>query len=1065
MKHLLLLFLILNVPLFAQQRYLVSSKDEIIPLKRSESTSQALQQRLRNQPSSPSNASLICGSKFTFGYDGGGASNSNFGGTHKDVMAEWFVVPVSGTIDALYWDILGSVGALDSTVYISIYKSRIGPSYGAGANGSNPFNAPCQQWGYYKNTNDYDRGISPYIETATDTNWVSTITGSLGGAITQSPTIGEAIWGGVLGVPHIMHLNVYHDHISMLEYDTLNVTAGDVIWVSQRIKSPPGHTNDSRTEFDVGGFRTTLDDENYPSRAWKFYEHDSGPSNCAGVPQNDAKRGWVARGGFGDDSLDVVVFQWLYEITVTSNVPPFIQSETVLHNTFDTAPYPVEAEIEDCDPPNPGYAGVAAAAIRWSVNNIQQPDISMNFIGGTTWHGTIPAQPVGSTITYKVTATDSGGLMGSGLSHTFNVLELSNAFYFAETSASCVTHDISATGTAIPNGSFFLPPTAPSNALATDDGTAGPFALGCDMWTFGEENHYIWVGVNGAIALSKYATDTLDVNSNGDFDSDWSFPFLNALRTGRDTNATVMSRMPINFIAPIWSDLILADTLGNQFGHILYEKAPAGDTCVFVVQYDSIGIRIPPYYCLEGCPDESKFRIVLNLCDGTIEFQYDNIGYLGIDTMDVTGMQGQTNAEYISLNQDGYPVETRPRNNWCVRFYPGTAMIGLDSWNMVSVPVIPYNGDYSRQSLFPNSVGGSCFGYLNAYSSAETLENGRGYWLKFRGAGTQVGPRGRLLRQLTININNSWNIIGSIGYPVAPSGIGVTGGAVVSNFFGYGLAGYSIPSTIVPGYGYWVKMNGSGSLTLSHPCTTSAQNPMLASPTVELSRLNTITIVDASGRQQSLYIGNEDMVHQPLSFYELPPAAPGFDARYASGRIVETYPACLEKNGVYEYPISFNEASYPLTIRWDIVKPASNSLVLTSTDGKLGNTVMNGTGSIKITDANVKSIVVKLADIKVPTKYALGQNYPNPFNPTTRFEIAIPKTAFVTVTIYDVLGRQITTLMNGRQGAGYYTMEWDARDARGLNVPTGIYFIRMTSRQEGGYADEFDQTQKIILMK
>jgi flagellar hook assembly protein FlgD len=49
-------------------------------------------------------------------------------------------------------------------------------------------------------------------------------------------------------------------------------------------------------------------------------------------------------------------------------------------------------------------------------------------------------------------------------------------------------------------------------------------------------------------------------------------------------------------------------------------------------------------------------------------------------------------------------------------------------------------------------------------------------------------------------------------------------------------------------------------------------------------------------------------------------------------------------------------------------------------------------------------------------------------------------------------------LMSGQQGAGYYTMEWDGRDARGLNVPTGIYFIRMLS-------DEFNQTQKIMLMK
>jgi len=306
---------------------------------------------------------------------------------------------------------------------------------------------------------------------------------------------------------------------------------------------------------------------------------------------------------------------------------------------------------------------------------------------------------------------------------------------------------------------------------------------------------------------------------------------------------------------------------------------------------------------------------------------------------------------------------------------------------------------------------------------------------------------------LNIPVSNSWNMVGGIGHPVATSSIGVSGGTIASNYFGYGLAGYSTASTIVPGYGYWVKMNGAGTLSLTYPSAAPKQ-----SPATDLNAMNRITIIDAMGRQQTLYIGEETTVREPLGFYELPPSAPGFDARYASGRMVETYPASLEKNGVYEYPIVINEASYPVTVQWNTVKAAGRSLVLSSADGKLGNTVMNGSGAVRLTDANVKSVVVRLADVQVPTKYALGQNYPNPFNPTTRFEVAIPRTAYVTVAIYDVLGRQITTLMSGQQGAGFYTMEWDARDARGLNVPTGIYFIRMLS-------DEFNQTQKIMLMK
>jgi hypothetical protein len=507
--------------------------------------------------------------------------------------------------------------------------------------------------------------------------------------------------------------------------------------------------------------------------------------------------------------------------------------------------------------------------------------------------------------------------------------------------------------------------------------------------------------------------------------------------------------MPINFIAPFWNDLIIADTLGNQFGHILYQSGPGGDTCLFVVQWDSVGAFVTGS---TGDPDESKYRAVLNRCDGTIEFQYENVGALGLDSTALVGMQGQTNSEYVFLNQASYPIETKPRNNWCVRFYPGALCDCIDSWNMVSLGVSPVAGNYSKAVNFP-SAQGPMFAYSGAYVPTDPLSNGPGFWAKVNGA-QPVGGHGTLLNSLNIPVVNGWNMIGSIGHAVATSSIGVSGGgSVASNYFGYGLTGYYVAPTILPGCGYWLKTNGAATLALSYPGAAPKQ-----SPATDLNAMNRITIIDAIGRQQSLYIGEETTVREPLGFYELPPAVPGFDARYASGRMVETYPASLEKDGVYEYAIAINEAAYPVTVQWNTVKAAGRSLVLSSADGKLGNTVMNGSGAVRLTDASVKSVVVRLADVQVPTKYALGQNYPNPFNPTTRFEVAIPKTAYVTVAIFDVLGRQINTLMSGQQGAGYYTMEWDGRDARGLNVPTGIYFIRMLS-------DEFNQTQKIMLMK
>jgi hypothetical protein len=145
---------------------------------------------------------------------------------------------------------------------------------------------------------------------------------------------------------------------------------------------------------------------------------------------------------------------------------------------------------------------------------------------------------------------------------------------------------------------------------------------------------------------------------------------------------------------------------------------------------------------------------------------------------------------------------------------------------------------------------------------------------------------------------------------------------------------------------------------------------------------------------------------------------------------------------------------------WNILKETDRAFVLTTPEGKSpGNTAMERTGLVHIRDASVKTLLIALKDgITTPKVFSLGQNYPNPFNPVTRFNVGIPKTAEVNIRIYDLLGRRIATILNGDQNPGYRTVEWDGKDSRGQEVPTGIYFVRMSS-------DEFSATQKVLLMR
>jgi len=89
----------------------------------------------------------------------------------------------------------------------------------------------------------------------------------------------------------------------------------------------------------------------------------------------------------------------------------------------------------------------------------------------------------------------------------------------------------------------------------------------------------------------------------------------------------------------------------------------------------------------------------------------------------------------------------------------------------------------------------------------------------------------------------------------------------------------------------------------------------------------------------------------------------------------------------------------------------------------------------------------------IPETYNIYNIYPNPFNPVTNIEFGLPENTFVQIIVYDIKGRQITTLMNSFQFAGYYSLTWDASDS-----PSGVYFINMTS-------DGFKQTRQVVLMK
>ena len=100
-----------------------------------------------------------------------------------------------------------------------------------------------------------------------------------------------------------------------------------------------------------------------------------------------------------------------------------------------------------------------------------------------------------------------------------------------------------------------------------------------------------------------------------------------------------------------------------------------------------------------------------------------------------------------------------------------------------------------------------------------------------------------------------------------------------------------------------------------------------------------------------------------------------------------------------------------------------------------------------------ENCLLDIATTAFPVKYSISNIYPNPFNPVSNITYGIPEYTNVQISVYDMSGKQIATLINESQSPSYHSINWNA-----YNHPSGIYFVQMVS-------NGFVQTQKVVLMK
>ncbi len=353
-------------------------------------------------------------------------------------------------------------------------------------------------------------------------------------------------------------------------------------------------------------------------------------------------------------------------------------------------------------------------------------------------------------------------------------------------------------------------------------------------------------------------------------------------------------------------------------------------------------------------------------------------------------------------------------------------------WNILSVPVRATDMTYS--TLFPG-VASQAFTYNNGYVPVTTLSNGAGYWMKFNSA-NNYQITGYSFQPENMNVITGWNLIGPFDKNIPVSSIvSSPAGIVNSYYFGY-TDRYQIADTLKTGKGYWVRTTAPGYLykgSLDNNPNAIASNP--------LEQFAELRFRSSEDNVANLYLGKATEI---TGDYSMPPVPPSgiFDVRFGTDKFVEA----LGQNHTIRINSSIGETK--LTIH---NTNGAKFKIKDGVDGSILNKELTEGTEITI-PANLGTLLLETSGM-IPLTYELSQNYPNPFNPVTTIKYQIPNDGIVKISVYDVLGKEVKTLVNSFRQAGAYEVKLDAGD-----LASGVYFYRMT-------AGSFGDLKKLIVLK
>ncbi len=363
-----------------------------------------------------------------------------------------------------------------------------------------------------------------------------------------------------------------------------------------------------------------------------------------------------------------------------------------------------------------------------------------------------------------------------------------------------------------------------------------------------------------------------------------------------------------------------------------------------------------------------------------------------------------------------------------------TVAIDTD-WKLVGMPLT--ESSYADVPGNPQMIS-----FNGAYQSANSLSPKAGHWVK-AGTPAEITFNGNAFTESTVTLEAGWNLIGGIGDTVATADIIDSGGIrSATPVYHYAGGSYTEATELYPAGGYWIHADAAGDIQLEVAGVSAKRTPLL----VDLPEGADEIVFSRQGRQQSIFVTGENVSRDQKMRHLMPPMAPApvIDVRTSDGYRLAT---------ARKTELEIDTEAWPVKMYLKKGNSGNSYRIIGVSQGEEVYYDLAPGSSRLLTKAYDKVYLEQLDMQDNPLVFDLLPNYPNPFNPSTTIRYKLASKAFVSLEVYDILGRRVRQLVNKIQESGTYTLSFN-----GTNLSSGTYFIRIE-------AGDFSKIQKMTLIK